>query len=154
MVSPVGKSPGNPSSESKLDFFAPSGQRLCALDYSSEDGEHGFGVAKAAWTPDQNFFVFSLVSSGGHQPWHAFTFFYSAKSTEIFYLDDYLEGAGIAKSDFDLKAPNTVLTEVWKDKPVSVTVSLAELIGIPHGNSRPLKCADAKILKRELRALE
>jgi hypothetical protein len=43
---------------------------LCALDCSSEDSEHGFGIVKAAWTPDNKYFVFSLTSSGGHQSWH------------------------------------------------------------------------------------
>lgn len=153
IVSPVGKSSGDPSNESKLDFFAPGRERLCTLDYSSQDGKHGFGVARAEWTPDQNFLAFSLVSSGGHQPWHAPTAFYRAKSTEIFSLDGYLGGAGVAKSNFDLEAPNAVVTELWKDKPVPITVSLAELAGSPRGNSRPLQCAGGKIFKREFQVL-
>jgi|SRR6267378_2052770 len=55
------------SYESRVEFYSPQHEMLCALDYSSEDSEHGFGIVKAAWTPDNNYFVFSLTSSGGHQ---------------------------------------------------------------------------------------
>jgi len=70
VILPVGKQSSGKDSESRIELYSPQNQMLCALDYSSDDGEHGFGVVKAAWTPDNNYFVFSLTSSGGHQPWH------------------------------------------------------------------------------------
>src|SRR5712692_560460 len=68
LILPIGKLPGHAEQESRIEFYSPQNQMLCAVDYSSPDGEHGFGVVKAAWTPDERYFVFSLASSGGHQP--------------------------------------------------------------------------------------
>jgi hypothetical protein len=51
----------------ELNFHSAEGAMLCVLDYSSEDGEHGFGLVKGQWTADSKYFVFSLRSSGGHQ---------------------------------------------------------------------------------------
>ena len=119
VVVPVGKETGNVDSESRIEFRSADNDLLCALDYSSEDGEHGFGVVKAEWTLDSHYFVFSLSSSGGHQPWHAPTQFYSRKDGIIRSLDDYFE-PGISKAHFHLIAPNTVKTEAFEGKPVSV----------------------------------
>ena len=114
VVVPIGK-----DSESRIEFRSADNDSLCALDYSSEDGEHGFGVVKAEWTPDSRYFVFSLSSSGGHQPWHAPTQFYSRRDGIVRELDDYFQ-PGISKADFQLIAPNTVRTEALEGKPVSV----------------------------------
>src|SRR5215475_2710667 len=82
--------------ESRLEFFSSTSQLLCSLDFSSKDGEHGFGVVKAAWTPDQRFFVFSLSSSGGHQTWHSPTFFYDLSDGTLRSLDTFVRAAGIS----------------------------------------------------------
>jgi hypothetical protein len=153
VVSPVGKLSGHQDNESKLEFYSTGNQRLCTLDYSSEDGEHGFGVVKAAWTPDSQYFVFSLTSSGGHQSWHAPTLFYSVKIRAIFSLDGYVEGSGIAKGDFTLKAPNIVVTEVWKDKSVPVSFHLDVLAADSRGSNRPLACVEGKVIRREFARL-
>jgi hypothetical protein len=47
--------------ESKLEIFEADGHLLLTADYGSSDGEHGEGVAMAAWSADSRFFVFSLV---------------------------------------------------------------------------------------------
>src|SRR5262245_23420284 len=57
--------------ESSCEFRSASGKILARKSYASADGEHGYGVIKAAWTPDSQFFVYSLASSGGHQAWHS-----------------------------------------------------------------------------------
>lgn len=93
-IIPVGKS-GRERSESLIEFRNGGGRLLCGINYSSADGEHGFGVVKAAWTADSRYFVFSLTSSGGHQSWHAPTQFYSRETRTIRTLDDYLDGSGI-----------------------------------------------------------
>ena len=103
------------SYESQVEFYSPRHEMLCALDYTSADGEHGFGIVKAAWTPDNNYFVFSLTSSGGHQAWHAPTMFYTRRENSIHSLDSYVDG-GISKGDFVLQSPNVVLTEVWRSE--------------------------------------
>ena len=119
VVVPIGKATAHVGSESRIEFRSADNDLLCALDYSSEDGEHGLGVVKAEWTPDSRYFVFSLSSSGGHQPWHAPTEFYSRRDGTIRELDDYFQ-PGISKADFQLIAPNTVRTEALEGKPVSV----------------------------------
>jgi hypothetical protein len=147
VISSVGKLSGHQDDESKLEFYSAEGQRLCTVDYSSEDGEHGFGVVKAAWTPDNQSFVFSLTSSGGHQAWHAPTLFYSAKNKTILSLDSYVEASGISKAEFILKAPNTVLTEAWRDRAVPVSFHLDKLTTARLQSARTLQCANGKILR-------
>jgi hypothetical protein len=143
------REPAYKSYESRLEFYSPRQELLCALDYSSEDHEHGFGVVKAAWTPDNKYFVFSLTSSGGHQSWHYPTHFYNTQDSRIYSLDDYVEGSGISKGDFTLKAPNAVLTESWKGETVPVSFHLDKLIAKSHGTTRAIVCADAKAVKHQ-----
>jgi dipeptidyl aminopeptidase/acylaminoacyl peptidase len=110
VVVPVGKQAGRADYESRIEFRTDDGEIACSLEYSSRDSEHGFGVVKAEWTPDSQYFVFSLTSSGGHQAWHAPTQFLSRKDRKLRTLDDYFVG-GITKANFSLVAPNTVRTE-------------------------------------------
>jgi hypothetical protein len=82
------------------------GKVLVSKSYGSEDGEHGFGVEKAQWTPDSNFFVYGMSSSGGHQPWRSPVHFISIRDLKIRSLDDY---AGIpADPDFKLSSPDRI----------------------------------------------
>jgi hypothetical protein len=135
------------SYESRVEFYSPQHEMLCALDYSSEDCEHGFCIVKAAWTPDNNYFVFSLTSSGGHQSWHFPTHFYSTQDSKIYTLDDYIEGSGISKGDFTLKAPNEVLTSVQREEEVPVRFHLDKLVAKSHSMTRAMICADANVIK-------
>jgi len=57
--------------ESAVELRTGPGKVLVRRSYQSDGGEHGYGVVKAQWTPDSKYFVFSLESSGGHQPWHS-----------------------------------------------------------------------------------
>lgn len=127
VVVAVSKEAGRSESESRIEFQSSDNRISCGIDYSSDDSEHGFGVAKAEWTPDSQYFVFSLTSSGGHQPWHAPTQFLSRRDGTVRTLDDYFAAAGISTADFQLVAPNTVKTEVWEGKSVPVSFRLAVL---------------------------
>jgi hypothetical protein len=149
VILPVGKPLGHEDYENRIEFYSAQNQMLCALDYSSQDGEHGFGVVKAAWTPDGEYFVFSLTSSGGHQAWHAPTLFFSRKDNAIFHLDNYAEGSGISKGDFDLKAPSIVLTEAWRGKSVPVKFHLDKLLRNDRQPSDKMVCGDGKVLRPE-----
>src|SRR5688572_5028509 len=53
--------------ESGVELRSVNGTTLLIHSYASEDGEHGFGIERASWTPDSQFFVYSMSSSGGHQ---------------------------------------------------------------------------------------
>jgi hypothetical protein len=129
VVVPVSKESGRSEYESRIEFQSSDGKISSVLDYSSDDSEHGFGVAKGEWTPDSQYFVFSLTSSGGHQPWHAPTQFFNRMDGTVRTLDDYFT-AGISKADFWIIAPNTVKTEFWEGKEgksVPVSVKLGNL---------------------------
>ncbi len=132
VVVPVSKEAGRSEYESRIEFKSSDGKIACTLDYSSEDNEHGFGVVKAEWTPDSQYFVFSLTSSGGHQAWHAPTQFLSRKDGTVRTLDDYF-AAGVSNADFRLVAPNTVKTEVWEGKSVPISVKLDALPPLRYG---------------------
>src|ERR1039458_9112992 len=110
--------------ESRVEFFNPTGKRLCTADYTSADGSHGYYVAKAEWTPDKHFFVFSLESSGGHSVMNTPTQFFSLKDRSLCSLDSYVGEAGIEFADFRLSSPNTVEVEVnGIGTPVKVSLS-------------------------------
>jgi len=94
------------SGESKVVVKTKDGRPICSKNYASEDGGHGFGVEKAAWTPDSRFFVYSMSSSGGHQPWHFPAEFCSIPRSTTRSLDDYI--GSITSPDFETKAPDIV----------------------------------------------
>lgn len=85
-------------------------QALWAHAYRSRDGQHGWHVEKAAWTADSRFFVFSVSSSGGHQPWHFPLFAYAVEAKVLLALDRRI-GANL-EADFVLSQKNTLETEV------------------------------------------
>lgn len=147
VISPIRKWTGDYMSlESKLEFYSSDSGLQCALDYSSEDHEHGFGVVKAAWTPDNQYFVFSLTSSGGHQSWHAPTLFYSVRDSEIRSLDSYAKTAGISKADFTLRPPNTVITEVQREESIPIRFRLDSLLNSGHKSKHSLSCTGGKVI--------
>jgi len=111
--------------ESRIEVKTRTGRLLAKLDYGSKDGEHGYGVSKAVWTPDSQFFVFSLESSGGHSAWHSPVQFFSRKYNKITSLDDALNDA-VMNPQFLVAAPDHVTVELWFSKQTK-TVSLGHL---------------------------
>jgi hypothetical protein len=146
IILPVGKQAGRQAYESRLEFRGNQNVLQCSLDFSSADSEHGFGVVKAEWTPDKQFFLFSLTSSGGHQSWHAPTYFYNRKTRFIHSLDDYQDGAGIANGDFKLVAPNTVETEIQKENLIPIRFKLSSLSKRIGSRAKPFRfsCAQGR----------
>jgi len=144
VVLPAGK-PGTPShSESRIEIFTAALDKKCSLDFSSDDGQHGYAVAEAAWTPNGNYFVFSLKSSGGYASWHTPTEFVLMNSLnfndQVCILDSYLDNPGITTPDFKLTAPDLVTTRVYGAKS-DVTVSLSHITQAPvNGRSRCVRC--------------
>jgi hypothetical protein len=123
VIFPIGKKVGRSDYESRIEFRSADNNILCGLDYSSTDSEHGFGVVRVRWTPDSQYFVFSLASSGGHQAWHAPTQFFSRGERAIRTLDDYFESE-ISNPYFRVRAPNTVKTAVAGQNGEDVAVSI------------------------------
>jgi hypothetical protein len=120
------------SYESRVDFYTARGAKLCSADLSSGDGSHGYDVARAAWTPDGRYFVFSMKNSGGHSVMETPTLFFSGETHQLCSLDEYVDGNGIEFPDFRLIAPNTV--EVTTNLKRGVRVSLDSLL---RGSTKP-----------------
>jgi hypothetical protein len=113
------------TNESRVELRTQNGRVLVKHDYGSEDGEHGYGVRKAAWTPDSQYFVYSLESSGGHSAWHSPVQFFSRARDKIVSLDDALNDA-VTNPQFLVTAPDNVTVELWFSKQTK-TVSLSHL---------------------------
>jgi hypothetical protein len=47
-----------------------AGEIMASQDFSSASGMNAYFVSRGKWSPDSEFFVFTLTSSGGHSPWH------------------------------------------------------------------------------------
>jgi hypothetical protein len=113
------------SAESRVDIYDADGKLVSTVDYSSPDGEHGMGVVRAAWTPDSQFFVYSMASSGGHQPWKSPTWFFIRSSGKTQGLEQSL-GKPVLSPNFSLKAPNTVTIETSKKSPMNEAPEITE----------------------------
>ena len=118
LVVPVSKTRGTWRMESIVEIRMANGALLCTRDFSSSDGQHGEAVAKAAWTADSQFFVFSTSLTGGHQPWHFPTYFYSRRLNEIRSLDALV--GPILTPEFKLLSPDLIKTQTWQ-KPGDLT---------------------------------
>lgn len=120
--------------ESRVEVRTRSGKLLAKHDYFSEDGEHGYGVTKASWTPDSQFFVYSLESSGGHSAWNSPVQFFSRRSNKIASLDDALNDA-VMNPQFSVLPPDRVTVELWFSNK-TITVSLSHLGQKPSRHSQ------------------
>jgi len=124
LIVPVGDK-GYESCESRMEIRTSSGTLLRRRSFASPDHNHGKGVGHAEWSPDGRFFVFNTTSSGGHQPWHVATYFYSVRSNKLYSLDALI---GPVTSDFTLLGRDTVLTtrlgiNVDEKKPVNIRLN-------------------------------
>jgi hypothetical protein len=110
------------AAESKIEILSKDGKRVWIVKYTSADGEHGFGVVKAAWTPDSQYFVYSLVSSGAHEADRSPTFFYDRKVERVRSFDE--EVGVVINADFSLSAPD-FLEAAIRDKGETKTIKIA-----------------------------
>ena len=109
--------------ESRVEIRSASGTLVASKDFTSRDHSHGEVVSHAQWTNDGRFFVFTTGSSGGHQPWHVATYFYSARRNRFCGVDSIV---GTILSDFTLHGDVLATTRmgVNADDPKPVTLSL------------------------------
>jgi hypothetical protein len=116
--------------ESRVEIRDSGGKILLSRSFASQDGKNGFIVYRAAWTPDSQFFVFSVYSSGGHEPWQFPTYFYSRKDRRLRLLDNYI--GPVTDPDFEIVAPDLVRTFRIKSydnfDPVAVEAKLSDLL--------------------------
>lgn len=101
---------------------ALSGRVLLARDDTSPDGGHGYACVRGAWTPDSNFFVAGLASSGGHQPWAHPVWIYSRAANRVVEL----WSVGITPTEpYRLRSPDILVTRAGARR---ISVSLGELL--------------------------
>jgi len=118
-----------PDMESRVVIRTSKGDSLTSKDYSSPRGANGYYVVSAKWSPDSQFFVYSLSSSGGHSPWSYPMAVYSRAKNLIAKFSDMINGNPTVSGDFNFTGPHTVVASTWKqpgalDDKVPVTVDL------------------------------
>ncbi|HEY0527135.1 MAG TPA: hypothetical protein VGD08_27335 [Stellaceae bacterium] len=92
--------------EARIEFRADDRQ-VAVQDYHSPDHEHGDCLGNAKWTPDGQFFVFSLIHAGGHMPWHTPILFFSRRSGRVVSLEAYV-GDPVTSPEFKVLSPDVV----------------------------------------------
>jgi len=101
-----------------------------AKDYSSPHGANGYYVVHARWSPDSQYFVYSLSSSGGHSPWQSPMAVYARAANEFANFSDLIGGEPTLSPNFTMTGAHRVVATTWRDhdiaKPKTVTVDLQE----------------------------
>jgi hypothetical protein len=118
-----------PDMESRVVIRNAKGDTLMSKDYSSPRGTNGYYVDQAKWSPDSQFFVFSLLSSGGHSPWSHPMAVYSRSKNQFAKFSDMIGDKPTLSGEFTFSGPHTVTATTWKregapDDKVPVTVDL------------------------------
>jgi hypothetical protein len=123
-----------PDMESRVVIRTSKGDTLSSKDYSSPRGANGYYVVNAKWSPDSQFFVYSMSSSGGHSPWSFPIMIYGRKKNAFAKFSDMIHGNPTISADFNFTGPHTLVASTWKgpgsiDQKVPVTVDLEEAFG-------------------------
>jgi hypothetical protein len=126
VITPVSKS----CPEDRLVIRKRDGALFYRKDFSSSDCEHGEGIVRGEWSPDSQFFVFNVESTGGHQPGHRPVFFYSRSENKLYRLENYI--GYIVAQDFILEAPHIIKTEkqkiIGEMEGVPIKVNLSQIL--------------------------
>jgi hypothetical protein len=118
-----------PDMESRVVIRSIGGDTVASKDHSSPRGANGYYVYRAKWSPNSQYFVYSMVSSGGHSPWQFPTMVYGRKQDRIVGLSDMINGNPAVSGEFKFTGPHTLLATTWKqpgspDDKVPITVDL------------------------------
>ena len=122
-----------PDMESRVVIRSSAGDTLTSQDYSSPRGANGYYVYKAQWSPDSQFFVYSMVSSGGHSPWSFSIMVYSRKKNLIANFSDMIDGSPTVSGEFQFSGPHILTASTWKqpgdlDLKVPISVDLEQAV--------------------------
>jgi hypothetical protein len=123
-----------PDMESLVVVRTSKGDTLTSKSHASPRGMDGYYVVTAKWSPDSQFFVYSLSSSGGHSPWSFPMMVYGRKKNIIAAFSDMIGGKPTLSGDFKFTGPHAVTASTWKqqgsiDDKVAVTVDLDDAFG-------------------------
>jgi hypothetical protein len=121
----------SPDMESRVVIRNNRGDTLTSKDYSSPRGANGYYVVNAKWSPDSQFFVYSMSSSGGHSPWSFPLWVYSRGKNAIASFSKMINDKPTLSGDFSFAAPHTLTATTWKqsgamEDKVPVTVDLQD----------------------------
>src|SRR5271167_1716834 len=100
--------------ENRVEIKSSSGAMLTLKDYSSPDGANGYYVLNAKWSPDSQYFVFSMMSSGGHSAWSFPIMVYSAKKNQFAQFSAMINGQPTLSGQFTITAPHSLNASTWK----------------------------------------
>jgi hypothetical protein len=121
-----------PDMESRIVIRTSEGKLLISKDYSSPRGANGYYVFAAKWSPDSQFFVYSMSSSGGHSPWSFPMWVYSRQKNLIADFSAMIGNNPTVSGDFKFTGPHTVLATTWEkagsDNKLPVSVDLEDAI--------------------------
>ena len=118
-----------PDMESRIVIRSRAGDTVMSKDYSSPRGANGYYVDRAQWSPDAQFFVFSLASSGGHSPWSHPIGVFARKNARFVAFSELIDGGPTLSRDFTFTGPHTVTATTWRhagalEDTIPVTVDL------------------------------
>jgi hypothetical protein len=120
-VSPVRNATLHMATESTVSILNSGGSTLQTHHFSSQYGDQGYFVDGVKWTPDSEYCVFRMRSSGGHSPMFAPIVFWKRKANRFYSLKNYT-----ADIVFSIAAPDTVKASTWPTMH-SATVSLGTI---------------------------
>jgi len=117
--------------EARITWRGADGQIVLKKDYTSPGHQNGYCVEMASWTPDSQFFVYNLTSSGGHSPWHFPVHFFARRTMTAENLEDYIDdpptGAKFSVFAPDGIAVTTTALPLDQHQPVDRRLHLGEL---------------------------
>ena len=119
-----------PDMESRVVVRSVAGATLNSMNHSSPRGANGYYVDAAQWSPDSQYFVYNLVSSGGHSPWSHPTMVYSVQRNRFGHLSDMIDGRPILSERFQFSGEHMLTVSTWRqegkpDDPMPITVDLS-----------------------------
>jgi hypothetical protein len=121
-----------PDMESRIVIRTSEGKLLTSKDYSSPRGANGYYVFAAKWSPDSQFFVYSMSSSGGHSPWSFPMWVYSRQKNLIADFSAMIGNNPTVSGDFKFTGPHTISATTWEkagsDNKLPVSVDLEDAI--------------------------
>jgi hypothetical protein len=133
MVFPVGMDlNASADIESRVVIRANDAKLVTSMDYSSPRGTNGYYVARAGWSQDAQFFVYTMSSSGGHSPWSFPTWVFSREKGTIVSLNAMIGGKPTVSGEFKFTGPHTIAVAVQQapgsEKQVQIAVDLEKAI--------------------------
>ena len=102
-----------PDMESRVVIRTQRGDTVMSKDHSSPRGANGYYVYRGSWSPDSQYFVYSLVSSGGHSPWSFPIMVFSARRGQFTPFSEMIAGRPTLSGDFSFSGAHALTAMTW-----------------------------------------